>query len=67
MKFFKVIFFSFLLITPLFSGELNTTFFKNLAIDGYDSVAYFTEGKAVEGNSKYEYKWKGGVWRFSKK
>jgi hypothetical protein len=24
-----------------------------VAINGYDSVAYFTEGKAVKGNEKY--------------
>ena len=36
-----------------------------LAIRGYDSVAYFTEGKAVKGNEKYAFSWNEAVWYFS--
>jgi len=36
-----------------------------LAIKGYDSVAYFTEGKAVKGNEKYAFSWNEAVWHFS--
>ena len=36
-----------------------------VAINGYDSVAYFTEGKAVKGNEKYSYSWNEAVWYFS--
>ncbi|MCC0175517.1 YHS domain-containing protein [Waterburya agarophytonicola K14] len=32
---------------------------------GTDPVAYFTEGKAVEGSSEYELEWNGNLWRFS--
>lgn len=35
------------------------------AIDGTDPVAYFTEGRPVEGSSRYTYKWKGATWRFA--
>ena len=44
---------------------INTGFFGNTAIKGYDPVAYFTENKAVKGDSDYEYKWMGAKWRFS--
>lgn len=38
---------------------------RGLAIDGYDVVAYFDQGKPVEGKSKFSTKWKGAKWRFS--
>jgi YHS domain-containing protein len=37
----------------------------NLAIRGYDPVAYFTESAPVKGSAAYEYQWKGATWRFS--
>ena len=36
-----------------------------VAIKGYDSVAYFTEGKAVKGSEKYSFSWNEAVWYFS--
>jgi YHS domain-containing protein len=39
--------------------------FSNAALSGYDAVAYFTEGKPVEGSSKFSTKWKGVEWRFA--
>ena len=38
---------------------------NGIAIKGYDTVAYFTEGRAVKGNSKYSYTWEDAVWHFS--
>ncbi|MGD1924778.1 MAG: YHS domain-containing (seleno)protein [Paracoccaceae bacterium] len=35
------------------------------AIDGTDPVAYFTEGRPVEGSSDFTHEWNGAVWRFS--
>ena len=35
------------------------------AIEGYDPVAYFEEGKPVEGDSDYSYEWLGATWYFS--
>ncbi len=49
-----------LAIDPIF-----TPFLNNLAIRGYDPVAYFTKNQAVEGLEKYEYEWMGATWRFS--
>ena len=35
------------------------------AIGGYDTVAYFTDSKAVKGSSSHSYKWNGATWHFS--
>jgi YHS domain-containing protein len=56
---------SIFLVTGLGAKEVNTTFFGNLALDGYDPVAYFTEGKPTLGKSQWEYKWADAIWRFS--
>jgi hypothetical protein len=36
-----------------------------LAIGGYDPVAFFTDGKPVEGIVDFEFRYGGGIWRFS--
>jgi YHS domain-containing protein len=48
------------------AGEINTGYFGNVAIEGYDSVAYFKEGKAVKGSPEYSYEWFGAEWHFSR-
>jgi YHS domain-containing protein len=35
------------------------------AINGYDSVAYFTVGKPVQGQDNLVYEWMGAKWKFS--
>ena len=35
------------------------------AIEGYDPVAYFQEGKPVEGDSDYSYDWMDATWYFA--
>ena len=40
-------------------------FSGDVAIRGYDPVAYFTDGKAVQGSEAYSYKWLGATWRFA--
>ena len=35
------------------------------AIRAYDTVAYFTQGKAVKGKKSISYKYKGVIWLFS--
>ena len=39
----------------------------NLALSGYDTVAYFVEGRGVRGSAIYSVEWHGAVWRFSSK
>jgi hypothetical protein len=36
-----------------------------LAIKGYDTVAYFTEGKAVKGNGQHLFTWNEAIWQFA--
>lgn len=38
---------------------------SQLAIRGYDPVAYFTEEAPVEGTSAYQYEWRGATWQFA--
>ena len=40
---------------------------NNLAISGYDTVAYFTDSQAVEGSKELEYTWRDARWHFSTK
>ncbi|MEP4892470.1 MAG: YHS domain-containing (seleno)protein [Aliiglaciecola sp.] len=47
------------------SDPIETGFFNNHAIYGYDTVAYFTQNKAVKGNKQITYDWRGAQWHFS--
>jgi YHS domain-containing protein len=42
---------------------VNSTIF-GVAIKGYDTVAYHTEGRAVKGSRKFSYKWNDAEWHF---
>jgi YHS domain-containing protein len=46
-------------------AQVNTGYFGNVAIEGYDTVAYFTDGKAVQGSEQYAYDWLGVSWHFA--
>lgn len=39
--------------------------FGSSAVRGYDVVAYFTQGRPVEGERKFIHKWMGTEWRFA--
>lgn len=62
--FFSVIFF-FTLNAFSKKAEIYTSFFSNIAIGGYDTVAYFLQNKAVKGSAKYQSKYKNIKWYFS--
>ncbi len=47
------------------AGEVNTGYFGDVAIKGYDPVAYFTDRKAVLGSEAFAFEWLGATWRFS--
>ena len=51
--------------TPAWALDPVFTNFWGQAIRGYDPVAYFKEGRAVEGKKKYQYVWNGAKWNFS--
>jgi len=46
-------------------GVINSSFLGGVAIESTDPVAYFTEGRPVEGSSAYEHEWMGATWRFA--
>ncbi|MBI5853842.1 MAG: YHS domain-containing protein, partial [Nitrospirae bacterium] len=45
--------------------KINKTTFGNLALKGYDPVAYFTEGRAVEGHKGFTHEYADATWRFA--
>ena len=46
-------------------GVVNASSFTGTAIEGYDPVAYFTEGRPVEGASAFSHDWMGATWYFA--
>lgn len=56
------------LIMPPATGmafdEINKTSF-GVAIKGYDTVAYHTENRAVQGKSEYSHTWADAKWYFA--
>jgi hypothetical protein len=44
---------------------VNSTTFGNVALHGYDPVAYFSEHKPVEGKKTIAFEWKGATWLFA--
>lgn len=38
---------------------------RGVAIQGYDPVAYFTQAKAINGSSQYQYNYEGVTYRFA--
>ncbi|BCH32531.1 hypothetical protein MesoLjLc_44610 [Mesorhizobium sp. L-8-10] len=43
---------------------VNTGYFGNVAIKGYDPVSYFTQNEAVQGSPEFTYRWLGADWHF---
>lgn len=51
---------------PAVAGEVvNTGLFGGVAIMGYDTVAYFTEGRAIKGSPAFSHEWLGTPWHFA--
>ena len=47
------------------ADPIETGTFNNKAIYGYDTVAYFTENKAVKGKKDVTHSWRGADWHFA--
>lgn len=45
---------------PVYTGV-----FSNVAVSGHDPVAYFTEGRPVEGDKRFTFRYLGAEWRFA--
>ena len=53
-------------VQPVAAEEfVNTGYFGDVAIKGYDPVAYFTQHQAVEGKEQYSHHWLGATWHFA--
>ena len=50
--------------TGMTFDEINKSFF-GVAIKGYDTVAYHTQGRAVKGKSEFSHKWNDAKWYFA--
>ena len=49
---------------PALAGATwNQSRWTGVAIDGADPVAYFTQGRAVEGSRKFTHRWMSAKWR----
>jgi len=51
--------------TPAFAGEAINTPWGEVAIGGYDPVAYFTMGKRLQGSEEFTHDWLGATWQFT--
>jgi hypothetical protein len=45
--------------------KVNKSTFGGVAIEGYDPVAYFEDGKPVEGSKDFTFEWMEATWRFA--
>ncbi|WP_020590826.1 YHS domain-containing (seleno)protein [Kiloniella laminariae] len=52
-------------ISDAAENPVYTGLFSAVAINGYDPVAYFAQGKPVKGTEKLSYEWMGAEWYFS--
>lgn len=55
-------------LSPIvYADEADKTIFQRngLAIDGYDTVAYFTKDDALKGDAKFKADYKGAIWHFT--
>jgi len=56
----------FTLVGPAFAGDpVYTGTFNNKAIQGYDTVSYFSADKPVKGSKEFQTSWRGANWYFS--
>jgi YHS domain-containing protein len=52
-------------VSPAAAGDYNTGYFGNVAIEGYDPVAYFTDNKGVPGDPAITAEYGGAIWHFA--
>ncbi|MFN7164581.1 MAG: YHS domain-containing (seleno)protein [Hyphomonas sp.] len=51
--------------TAMAEAPVYTGTFDNIAVQGHDPVAYFTDGKPVKGTKAFTTTWKGAEFRFA--
>jgi hypothetical protein len=52
-------------VSAVAGPEIYTGTLSSLAAGGHDVVAYFTEGRPVEGSPAFTHRWKDATWRFA--
>ncbi len=56
-------------VSPLLSTERQFADYNvdsdKVAIHGYDTVAYFTEGEPTKGSANFEHSWQDARWQFA--
>jgi YHS domain-containing protein len=58
----------FFLIIAFYGSAAGWSLWNNdIAIKGYDPVAYFQEGKPIQGKESFSFKWHGLTWYFKNK
>jgi len=57
--------FTFLLATTDVNADVLQYSTDRGAIDGYDTVSYFTDGRPEHGKSEFTAEWNGAEWRFA--
>lgn len=50
---------------PALADERINATADDVAIDGYDTVAYFTDGRALKGRPEFEHVWQDSKWWFT--
>ena len=50
---------------PVLAGSPISGAKDGVAIQGFDTVAYFTDGKAVKGSAQFAHEWAGTPWFFA--
>lgn len=56
--------FAALTLPALAVDPVYTSTFSNVALKGYDAVAYFQDSAATEGKKSFSHEWNGAEWRF---
>ena len=59
-----IVFYASIALPAMAANEISGTS-DGFAIEGYDTVAYFTNGAATKGDSRFTADWHGATWRFS--
>lgn len=65
MKYWMSIIMLFFSALTMAKAPVYTGVFSNKALQGYDTVAYFTENKPVQGLSQFKTEYHGAEWLFS--
>jgi YHS domain-containing protein len=60
-----VVFTAFSLQGAMAESQVYTKLFSNLAVDGYDPVAYFEQGEPTKGSNDHSFEYNGAEWRFA--